>query len=90
MEKHTNVPEAATWNAENSEWELGEMNAAGNKTGIWNHWHEKGHLCNTIDYGNDNPPFLFKRFHPDGTLAQQGNWYGGDTYLGTFRWIKSK
>jgi antitoxin component YwqK of YwqJK toxin-antitoxin module len=90
MEKHTNVPAAAVWNADNNEWELGEKNAAGKKTGIWNLWHEKGHLCNIIDYGDGNPPFLFKRFHPDGTLAQEGNWYGGDMFLGTFRWIKSE
>jgi antitoxin component YwqK of YwqJK toxin-antitoxin module len=87
--KHTNIPAAATWHPIQEEWELGEKDAAGKETGIWNYWHLDGHLCGTTDFGDGNPPFLLKRFHPDGTLAQEGNWYGNNLYLGTFRWIKS-
>ena len=89
MEKHTNVPAAATWNEKDKQWELGEKNAAEKEIGIWNNWHVEGHLCGTTDYGDGTPPFTVVRFHPDGTLAQEGNWYGGNKWLGTFRWIKS-
>lgn len=90
MKKHKNIPEAATWNAENKQWELGQKNEQGKEIGIWEAWHPEGYCCGTTDYGNGTPPFLFKRFHPDGTLAQEGNLYGGNKWLGTYRWIKSK
>lgn len=90
MEKHTNIPAAATWNVADNQWELGEKNSAGKEIGVWNNWHAEGHLCRTVDYGDGNPPFPAKSFHPDGTLAQEGNWYGGQKWLGTYRWIKSE
>ncbi|NML37928.1 hypothetical protein HHL17_12050 [Chitinophaga sp. G-6-1-13] len=90
MQKHQNIPEAAIWNEKNNQWEWGEKNAAEKAIGVWHCWHVEGHLCATIDYGDGNPPFALKRFHPDGTLAQEGNWYGGQVWLGTFRWIKSE
>ncbi|RBL91965.1 hypothetical protein [Chitinophaga flava] len=90
MQKDKNIPVVAIWNEKNNQWESGEKNAAEKTIGIWNCWHVKGHLCATIDYGDGNPPFMVKRFHPDGTLAQEGNWYGGQIWLGTFRWIKSE
>ncbi|HEX6427038.1 MAG TPA: hypothetical protein VF008_05100 [Niastella sp.] len=90
MEKHTNIPTAATWNAADNQWELGEKNSAGKEIGIWNNWHVEGHLCGTVDYRDGNPPFILKRFHPDGSLAQEGNWYGGQKWLGTYSWIKSE
>jgi antitoxin component YwqK of YwqJK toxin-antitoxin module len=82
MEKHTKIPAAATWNAADNQWELGEKNSTGNEIGIWNNWHVEGHLCGTIDYGDGTPPFPVKCFHPDGTLSQEGNWYGGQKWLG--------
>jgi len=87
--KHTNIPAAAIWHDIQQEWELGERNATGKEIGLWNYWHLDGHLFCTTDYGDGTPPFLLKRFHPDGTLAQEGNWYGNNLYLGTYRWIKS-
>src|SRR4051812_47423447 len=89
MKKHKNIPKTATWNKEDKEWEQGEKDKAGKNIGVWNNWHEDGHLCGITDYGNGNPPFLFKRFHPDGTLAQEGNWHGGQIWLGTFRFINT-
>ncbi|WP_146154425.1 hypothetical protein [Chitinophaga ginsengisoli] len=90
MEKHKNIPEAATWNAADNQWELGQKDEQGREIGIWEMWHTEGYYCGTTDYGDGTPPFLFRRFHPDGTLAQEGNWYGGNKWLGTYRWIKSK
>jgi hypothetical protein len=90
MNKHKNIPATATWNAEDNQWELGQKNEQGKEIGIWEAWHVEGYCCGTTDYRDGTPPFLFKRFHPDGTLAQEGNWYGGNKWLGTYRWIKSK
>ncbi|RFM36825.1 toxin-antitoxin system YwqK family antitoxin [Chitinophaga silvisoli] len=90
MTKPDTVPAAAQWNTEDNQWDLGQYNATGVKTGIWQSWHLDGHLCGTVDYKEGNPPFIFKRFHPDGTIAQEGNWYGNDTWLGTYRWIRSE
>jgi hypothetical protein len=90
MKKHTNIPDAATWNAEDKQWELGQKNEQLKEIGIWEAWHTEGYCCGTTDYGDGTPPFLFKRFHPDGKLAQEGNWYGGNKWLGTYRWIKCK
>lgn len=90
MKKHTNIPAEATWNTEDNQWELGQRNEQGKEIGIWEAWHVEGYCCGTTDYGNGTPPFLFKRFHPDGTVAQEGNWYGGNKWLGTYRWIKSE
>ncbi|AEV99088.1 hypothetical protein Niako_2752 [Niastella koreensis GR20-10] len=88
MEKHTNIPEGATWNNTYNQWELGKRNAAGKEIGIWEEWHVDGHLCGRVDYGDGAPPFITNRFHPDGTLAEEGNWYGGQKWLGTLRFIK--
>lgn len=90
MEKPNTVPANAQWNPEDNQWDLGQYNQAGVKTGIWQSWHVEGHLCGTIDYKDGTPPFTFKRFHPDGTVAQEGNWYGGNYWLGTYRWTKSE
>jgi antitoxin component YwqK of YwqJK toxin-antitoxin module len=69
MKKHSNVPAAATWNATVNQWELGERNEQGKEIGIWEAWHIEGHHCSTTDYTDGTPPFLFRRFHPDGTLS---------------------
>lgn len=90
MKKPNNVPGAATWNKANNQWELGQKNEQGKEIGIWEAWHTEGHYCSTTDYGEGIPPFLYKRFHPDGTVSEEGNWYGGNKWLGTYRWIKSK
>lgn len=89
MEKSANVPAAAVWNTEDNQWELGEKNAAGQATGNWQYWHVDGHLAGTVEYGDGTAPYPLTRFHPDGTIAQEGYWCGGDTWTGTFRWTKS-
>ncbi|ACU63423.1 hypothetical protein [Chitinophaga pinensis] len=90
MEKHKDIPSAAIWNTAWKEWMLGVQNDQGDKTGIWVAWHTDGHRCGTTDYGDGTPPFLNKRFHPDGTLAQQGYWCGENKWIGCYRWIKSE
>jgi hypothetical protein len=89
MERHPNIPERAAWSQEYNEWRIGPNNSAGEPTGLWEEWHPKGYLIGTIDYGNGTPPFTTRRFHPDGSLAQEGSWYGGKTWLGTVRHINS-
>lgn len=90
MEKHKDIPSAAVWNAEWKGWMLGAQNERGEKIGIWEAWHIDGHHCGTTDYGDGTPPFLNQRFHPDGTLAQQGYWLGENKWTGCYRWIKSE
>lgn len=90
MEKHANIPAAATWNPEFNIWTLGEQNAEGKNIGIWQSWHIKGHLCETIDYNDATPPFQVKGFHPDGSISVESTWYGGKLWLGTYRYIKSE
>lgn len=84
MNRHQNVPQEATWNNEDNQWESGEKNEHEKKTGPWKYWHVEGHLCCTIDFGDGNPPFLVKRIHPNGTIAAEGNWYDGDTTKGKY------
>ncbi len=64
MEKHTNIPAAATWNSDFNVWTLGEQNSEGKNIGIWQSWHIKGHLCETIDYNDGTPLFRLKVFTP--------------------------
>lgn len=90
MEKHANVPAAATWNADHNIWTLGEQNSEGKNIGIWQSWHIAGHLCETIDYNDGTPPFQVKGFHPDGTISVESTWYGGSLWKGTYRYIKSE
>lgn len=93
MKKHKNIPAAATWNEQDNEWNLaGPTNATGQRTGIWEDWHSDGYLCGINDYGDGTPPFAFKRYHADGTLAQDGLGLLGGTshWRGTFRWFKSE
>lgn len=89
MEKSVNVPAAAVWNSTDNQWELGEKNAAGQPTGTWKYWHVDGHFAGTVEYGDGTSPYQIKRFHPDGTIAQEGLWCGGDLWTGTYRWTKS-
>ena len=67
MEKHSNVPAAATWNDQDKRWELGEKNEQGKMTGIWNYWHADGDLYRTADYNDSSSPYWAKRFNKDGS-----------------------
>lgn len=89
MEKPVHIPEGAVYNKQDKEWLLGETNEKDQRTGLWRKWHEQGYLWVTIEYGDGTPPYHVQRFHPDGTLAEESNWYGGSKFLGTVRIIKS-
>jgi hypothetical protein len=90
MEKHKNIPVGAIWNAEENQWNvIGRKNEAGKEIGIWEDWHVDGYRCALADFGDGTLPFHFKRFHPDGTFAQEGFCLGGDRWVGTYRWVKS-
>ncbi|SEW39348.1 Antitoxin component YwqK of the YwqJK toxin-antitoxin module [Chitinophaga sp. YR573] len=89
MERPQQVPEEAVYVATNKEWQLGNTNEVGHKIGLWKTWHETGYLRVTVDYSDTTLPFHYQRFHPDGTLAEEGDWYGGSKFLGILRHIKS-
>lgn len=90
MNRPAHVPENAIYNEQDKQWNLGDKNQDGKEVGQWKAWHEQGHLCCITEYGDGTPPFAYQRIHPDGTLAQQGNWYGGNKFLGTIRFVKSE
>ena len=89
MERPANVPDSAIYDEQKKQWDLGEKNEKGEKTGLWKQWHAQGHLSATIEYNDGIPPYRVHDFHPDGTLAQEGDWYGGHKWLGTVRYFKS-
>ncbi|SEW11351.1 Antitoxin component YwqK of the YwqJK toxin-antitoxin module [Chitinophaga sp. YR573] len=89
MERPANVPEAAIYDEQKNQWALGEKNEKGEKKGLWKQWHAQGHLRATTEYNDGIPPYRVHYFHPDGTLAQEGDWYGDSKWLGTVRYFKS-
>ncbi|NLR68955.1 hypothetical protein HGH92_31930 [Chitinophaga varians] len=89
MKRPVSVPEGAVYNEADKEWLLGETNENNQRIGPWKKWHTDGYLWETIDYREGIPPYPTQRFHPDGTLSQAGEWYGGDKYIGPLRLIKS-
>lgn len=44
MERPANVPEAAIYDEQKKQWDLGEKNEKGEKTGLWKQWHANGNL----------------------------------------------
>ncbi|MBC9915614.1 hypothetical protein [Chitinophaga varians] len=89
MNRPNTVPEAAVYNDVDKEWLLGATDENNQRIGPWKKWHTDGYLWETIDYRDGIPPYPTQRFHPDGTVSQDGEWYGGDKYLGPLRLIKS-
>ncbi|WP_212003769.1 hypothetical protein [Chitinophaga sp. HK235] len=89
MERPVTVPEGAVYNDADKEWLLGETNENNQRVGLWKKWHIEGYLWVTIDYRDGTPPYPTQSFHPDGTVSQDGEWYGGDKYVGPVRLIKS-
>lgn len=89
MNRPEHVPAEAMYVAATKEWTLGNTNESGYKIGIWKTWHETGYLRVTLDYSDTIPPFHYQRFHPDGTLSEEGDWYGGGKF-GTVRHIRSE
>ncbi|MBC9929244.1 hypothetical protein [Chitinophaga qingshengii] len=88
MERPVTVPEGAIYNEADKEWLFGETNENNQRIGRWDIWHIEGYHWVTIDYRDGTPPYPTQRFHPDGTVAQNGEWYGGDKYIGPLRLIK--
>ncbi|MFB6456459.1 hypothetical protein ACE38W_14395 [Chitinophaga sp. Hz27] len=89
MKRPVTVPESANYDPANKAWLYGETNENNQRIGLWKKWHEDGHHWATIDYREGIPPYPSQYFHPDGTIAMAGDWYGGDKYLGPLRFIKS-
>lgn len=89
MQRPVTVPEGAIYNDTDKAWLLGETNENNQRVGPWKKWHIDGYLWETIDYRDGIPPYPTQRFHPDGTVSQEGEWYGSDKYVGPVRLIKS-
>ncbi|TWF35255.1 hypothetical protein FHW36_10941 [Chitinophaga polysaccharea] len=89
MKRPDTVPEGAVHNDTDKEWLLGEANENNQRIGHWKIWHTEGYLWVSINYRDGIPPYPTQRFHPDGTISQDGEWYGGAKYVGPVRLIKS-
>jgi len=89
MERPQHIPAGAIFYEEDGNWKLGDKNADGQKIGLWTTWHPEGYRWITVEYGNGTPPYHVQRFHPDGTLGEEADWYGGSKFLGVSRHIKS-
>ena len=72
-----NLPEKAFWQGSKSRWEMGEYKS-GKPSGEWCFWRKDGLLWMEMNF-NDRGVFEggYKRYHPDGTLAQEGNYING-------------
>lgn len=73
----SNLPESAFWQGSKSRWEMGGYK---NKkpVGEWFFWRKEGILWMEMNF-NENGIFdgAYKRYHPDGTLSQEGNYING-------------
>lgn len=75
------VPTNAQWNDADQEWELGEKDPLGRRIGEWRFWRADGSLL-TIEPRDKGGRLhgVFRRFHPNGELAQQANYVEGRSH----------
>lgn len=79
------VPAAARWDAGDNEWVVGELDADGNKQGLWKYYRPDGTLANECPMVDDEPHGPFKRFHENGDISQEGAFERGQLH-GTRIW----
>lgn len=89
MTRPDNVPEGALWNSEAQEWEHGPTSDDGRRTGAWTTWRANGERCGSHSYDDQGRRHgLVERFHPNGELAQRGQWVHGRVH-GVLSWTLS-
>src|SRR3982751_5280671 len=71
--KRKGIPEAAVYNAEDEQWELGKRGKNGKEIGTWKYWWPStGHLCGVSQFTMGGRKEQRERYHPDGTISHQG------------------
>jgi hypothetical protein len=71
------VPEAAIWNAADDCWEHGALDERGCKQGPWRSWRADGTLLGEGAFVDHDLHGANRRYHPDGSLASEGQWVRG-------------
>jgi len=89
--KPANLPTEAYWYEAKSRWEMGKKKGD-RPSGEWICWRKDGSLWILQTY-NDSGVFegFYKRYHPDGTLAQEGSYADGkfDGWIKYYRATKN-
>jgi hypothetical protein len=71
------IPDQAIWLADEMEWRLGPIDAAGNLHGSCRWWRADGTLRTICSYQHGKQEGPWYRFHPDGALHSVGCFSGG-------------
>jgi thioredoxin len=88
-EKPVGVPPEAQWDAGDKEWVLGAKNKKGENHGPYKFWRGDGTLCNECTFVNGKTQGIFKRFHENGDVSQDGFFENGELH-GTRRWLATE
>ena len=85
------VPETATFDENDSSWEIGARDADDKerKIGAWSYWREDGSKMCEEEWGDGRTRLIYRRFHLDGSVSQSGEKdLVGDVWVGTMRWTR--
>lgn len=86
-QKPANVPAKAVWDDDG--WEYGIRDATGKKISTWTWWREDGTVGGASEYGDGTTWMTYRRYHPDGELAQSGaKDLVTDRWAGCMRWTR--
>ena len=77
------IPPDAVWDAAAEEWQAGETDGNGARQRVWRFWRADGSLRGECSYRDHEPHGVNRRFHPDGTVASEGEWRDGRIYDAT-------
>jgi antitoxin component YwqK of YwqJK toxin-antitoxin module len=72
------VPEGAVWVAEADEWREGAVDSAGARQGLHRTWRPDGTLRDEATFVDGRSEGHYRRFHPSGEVAREGELRGGD------------
>jgi hypothetical protein len=78
------IPLAAVYDAQSTQWELGQRDRKGKPVGEWKYWWPTtGHLCCKSYFEDGGRKETLTRFHPDGTISHQGTLLNGQVMPNT-------
>jgi len=88
MERPSNVPAAATFDADDDEWMLAERDEEGREHGLTTWWRADGSRCCVTEYVHGTPHGRFERFHDNGETSRSGRFVEGQLH-GTNTFLRS-
>lgn len=87
QERPAQVPENATFDEKEQNWELGEKDGDDKKIGLWTYWRGDGSKECEEEWGDGRARLTYRRFHPDGSVSQSGaKDLVKDVWVGPMRW----